>query len=79
MLEAMKAHQAGSDVIIMAAAVADWRAESVSSDKERGADLGDEWSPRLVRTPDIAAELGADKSEGQILICLPQKPIPTRA
>ena len=69
MLHAMKSHQAGSDVIIMAAAVADWRAESVSSEKKRGADLGDEWSPRLVRTPDIAAELGADKSEGQILIC----------
>jgi len=69
MLYAMKGHQAGSDVIIMAAAVADWRAESVSSEKRRGADLGDEWSPRLVRTPDIAAELGADKSEGQILIC----------
>ena len=69
MLQAMKGHQAGSEVIIMAAAVADWRAESVSSEKKRGADLGDEWSPRLVRTPDIAAELGADKSEGQILIC----------
>lgn len=69
MLHAMKDHQAGSDVVIMAAAVADWRAESVSSEKERGADLGDEWSPRLVRTPDIAAELGSDKSEGQILIC----------
>jgi len=69
MLHAMKGHQAGSDVIIMAAAVADWRAESVSYEKKRSADLGDEWSPRLVRTPDIAAELGADKSEGQILIC----------
>jgi len=69
MLHAMKGQQAGSDVIIMAAAVADWRAESVSSEKKRGAYLGDEWSPRLVRTPDIAAELGADKSEGQILIC----------
>ena len=79
MLEAMKAHQAGSDVIIMAAAVADWRAESVSSSKERGADLGDEWSPRLGRTPDIAAELGADKSEGQILMCFAAETDPDKS
>jgi phosphopantothenoylcysteine decarboxylase/phosphopantothenate--cysteine ligase len=79
MLEAMKAHQAESDVIIMAAAVADWRAESVSSDKERGADLEDEWAPRLVRTPDISAELGADKSEGQILLCFAAETDPDKS
>lgn len=79
MLEAMKAHQAESDVIIMAAAVADWRAESVSSYKERGADHGDEWSPRLVRTPDIAAELGAAKSEGQILLCFAAETDPDKS
>ena len=79
MLEAMKAHQAGSDVIIMAAAVADWRAESVSSSKERGADHEDEWSPRLVRTPDIAAELGAAKSEGQILLCFAAETDPDKS
>ena len=79
MFDAMTAHQAGSDVIIMAAAVADWRAESVSPAKARGADLGDEWSPRLVRTPDIAAELGADKSQGQMLICFAAETDPDKS
>lgn len=47
------------DLVIMAAAVADWRPAERKAEKE--AKLGEEKLLRLVRTPDILAELGADK------------------
>jgi phosphopantothenoylcysteine decarboxylase/phosphopantothenate--cysteine ligase len=45
-----------ADAVIMAAAIADWRAASVSSQKvKKGA--SDAWSIDLVRNPDIIAEI----------------------
>ncbi|MCC8047089.1 MAG: bifunctional phosphopantothenoylcysteine decarboxylase/phosphopantothenate--cysteine ligase CoaBC [Clostridiales bacterium] len=53
------------DVIIMAAAVADYRPATVSEQKIKKKD--DDLSLSLERTQDILASLGANKPEGQIL------------
>jgi phosphopantothenoylcysteine decarboxylase/phosphopantothenate--cysteine ligase len=65
MAEAVFAH-ADADVIIMAAAVADYRPSNVSDSKiKKGREsLGIE----LERTTDILATLGASKRDGQILV-----------
>jgi phosphopantothenoylcysteine decarboxylase/phosphopantothenate--cysteine ligase len=68
MREAMVAHRDHADVVIMAAAVADWVAADVSAQKLRKSDLGESYSPHLVRAPDILAELGASKPARQILV-----------
>lgn len=56
------------DIILMAAAVADWRARSASPEKLRKADQPEYWAPELERTPDILADLGALKKTGQLLV-----------
>jgi phosphopantothenoylcysteine decarboxylase / phosphopantothenate---cysteine ligase len=58
MEEATSSRAAQSDVIVMAAAVADYRARHVASGKLKKEELGD--SPRLDlhRNPDVLAELG---------------------
>ena len=53
------------DLVVMAAAVADWRVPEPKREKEPKA--GDEKRLRLVRTPDILAELG-EKKRGQVLV-----------
>jgi phosphopantothenoylcysteine decarboxylase / phosphopantothenate---cysteine ligase len=68
MLNAMLNASRDHDIVIMAAAVADWRAEQVSQEKLRKADQSDEWSPRLVRTPDILSALGQAKRSGQLIV-----------
>ena len=68
MREAMVSHVADADVIIMAAAVADWVPETVSETKISKRDVGESWAPVLVRAPDILAELGALKRPGQTLV-----------
>ncbi len=59
MREAVLGEAAGADVVIMAAAVADWRPRERASRKVKKTE-GD-MELRLVRTPDILAELGRDK------------------
>ena len=54
-----------ADLVVMAAAVADWRPAETRPEKE--AKAGQEKLLRLVRTPDILAELGA-KKRGQVLV-----------
>jgi phosphopantothenoylcysteine decarboxylase/phosphopantothenate--cysteine ligase len=55
-----------SDIVIMAAAVADYTPESVAGRKiKKGAEA---MTLRLVKTPDILGELGAHKRAGQILV-----------
>lgn len=56
-----------SDAVIMAAAVADWRAEEVPEHKVKKGDA-DRWTITLVKNPDIAAEVGARKKSGQVLV-----------
>ena len=68
MLAAMAAAQPTHDIILMAAAVADWRARSPSPQKLRKADQPEYWTPELERTPDILAQLGETKTTGQLLV-----------
>ncbi len=68
MREAMLAHAPQADVIIMAAAVADWVPEQVAPTKISKRDMGETWAPALVRAPDILAELGATKRTDQVLV-----------
>ena len=65
---AMLDHQAAADVVIMAAAVADYRPREVSEHKLKKSPGEDATTLELERTPDIAAELGHHKAPGQILV-----------
>ncbi|MEU8813051.1 bifunctional phosphopantothenoylcysteine decarboxylase/phosphopantothenate--cysteine ligase CoaBC [Actinoplanes sp. NPDC048796] len=59
---------AGADAIVMAAAPADFRPVSVAAEKIKKTDSGTPSPIELTTNPDIAAELGAAKREGQILV-----------
>ena len=59
-------HYPGADIVIKAAAVADYRCESEASDKIKK--TGEKMTLELVRNPDILAELGAGKREGVTLV-----------
>lgn len=65
MYEACKQYFAQSDVVIFAAAVADYTPKYPASNKIKK--VGDELMLELVKTKDIAYELGKLKSKGQIL------------
>ena len=67
MFDAVTSRSAEQDIIIKAAAVADYRPASVSDQKIKKAaeELGSSLS--LVRTPDILAWLGEHKPDGQFL------------
>jgi len=66
MLRAVTCHSDSSDVIVMSAAVADFRPVQRSDGKIKKAD----GVPEIVleKTPDILAGLGARKREGQLLV-----------
>lgn len=57
-----------SDVVIMAAAVADYRPSSVAESKIKKEQQGDELTLTLVKNPDILQELSASRPSGQIVI-----------
>jgi phosphopantothenoylcysteine decarboxylase/phosphopantothenate--cysteine ligase len=59
---------ASADVVVMAAAPADFRPATVASKKIKKSDDGTAPSIDLVTNPDIAAELGANKHAGQLLV-----------
>jgi phosphopantothenoylcysteine decarboxylase/phosphopantothenate--cysteine ligase len=59
---------AGADAIVMAAAPADFRPASYSGTKIKKAGPDPRLTVELVPTPDIAAELGARKPPGQVLV-----------
>ncbi len=65
MYEAVRAHSESADIIIMAAAVADYRPAEASEEKVKKTD--GQMSLSLVRTTDILKELGEQKREGQFL------------
>jgi phosphopantothenoylcysteine decarboxylase / phosphopantothenate---cysteine ligase len=67
MREAMLAEQGEADVVIMAAAVADWEVPVVSGEKLSKTEA-DELTLTLRKTPDILRELGEKKPEGQVLV-----------
>lgn len=56
------------DVIIKAAAVADYRMREASPEKIKKEAAGDEITLQLVRNPDIAAEVGNAKRPDQTLV-----------
>ncbi len=56
------------DVVIMAAAVADYRPEVVAESKIKKDDAGDRLTLALVKNPDILAELAAARSPGQLIV-----------
>ena len=59
---------AGADVVVMAAAPADFRPATVAANKIKKSDDGTPPAIELVTNPDIAAELGAAKRPGQVLV-----------
>ncbi|HYF95711.1 MAG TPA: bifunctional phosphopantothenoylcysteine decarboxylase/phosphopantothenate--cysteine ligase CoaBC [Symbiobacteriaceae bacterium] len=66
MLEACGAAFAGADITIAAAAPADYRPADYHDQKIKKA--GDEMAIRLVKNPDIIAELGRRKAPGQVTV-----------
>jgi phosphopantothenoylcysteine decarboxylase / phosphopantothenate---cysteine ligase len=58
----------GADVIIMAAAPADFRPSTIADQKIKKAADGSAPTIELTVNPDIAAELGAAKAPGQVLV-----------
>jgi phosphopantothenoylcysteine decarboxylase/phosphopantothenate--cysteine ligase len=59
---------AEADVVVMAAAPADFRPAEYAESKIKKADDGSAPMLRLVTNPDIAAELGQRKRDGQLLV-----------
>ena len=59
---------ATADVVVMAAAVADYRPETVAPGKIKKETQGDVLDLRLVRNPDILRELTASRRDGQTII-----------
>jgi phosphopantothenoylcysteine decarboxylase/phosphopantothenate--cysteine ligase len=57
-----------ADVVIMAAAVADYRPDSVAEEKIKKDVQGDELALRLVRNPDILHELSVARRAGQLVV-----------
>lgn len=66
MYDACFAVAPAADVVVAAAAVADYRFAEVHEHKVKK--QGDELTLRLVRNPDILAELGRQKAQGQVLV-----------
>ncbi|MDI2098077.1 bifunctional phosphopantothenoylcysteine decarboxylase/phosphopantothenate--cysteine ligase CoaBC [Ruicaihuangia caeni] len=66
--EAAVALAAEADVVIMAAAVADYRPAAISEGKIKKDEQGDELSLRLVRNPDILKELAEKRAEGRLVV-----------
>lgn len=67
MFEEVTKRSADQDIIIKAAAVADYRPAAVADNKIKKSDNDDDLSLKLERTDDILAYLGAHKKEGQFL------------
>lgn len=59
---------ASADVVIMAAAVADYRPEAAEQQKIKKEAQGDTLQLNLVKNPDILQELAAARHDGQVLI-----------
>ena len=57
-----------ADLIIMAAAVADYRPESIAEHKIKKETQGDSLELRLVKNPDILRELTSSRHDGQVIV-----------
>jgi len=65
---AMGVEAASHDVVVMTAAVADYRPAEVAAGKIKKDDTGDEMTVRLVRNPDVLAGLVAARRDGQVVV-----------
>jgi phosphopantothenoylcysteine decarboxylase/phosphopantothenate--cysteine ligase len=66
--EAVTARAPGADIVVMAAAVADYRPEKVAEAKIKKDEQGDRLELVLVRNPDILAGLAAGKRSDQVIV-----------
>ena len=66
--QAVEASAPEADVVIMAAAVADYRPESIAETKIKKETQGDVLNLRLVKNPDILAAVAAVKRPDQVII-----------
>ncbi|PRX46070.1 phosphopantothenoylcysteine decarboxylase/phosphopantothenate--cysteine ligase [Prauserella shujinwangii] len=66
--KAVRTAAADADVVVMAAAVADFRPESLAEHKIKKADDGSAPVVTLARNPDILAGLVADRRPGQLIV-----------
>ena len=66
--QAVEASAPEADVVIMAAAVADYRPESIAETKIKKETQGDVLNLCLVKNPDILASVAAVKRPGQVII-----------
>ncbi|RFA09399.1 phosphopantothenoylcysteine decarboxylase [Subtercola boreus] len=64
----MNALLGGADIVIMAAAVADYRPREVAEGKIKKDATGDVLTLELVKNPDILAELAANRAPGQVVV-----------
>ena len=62
------AESPGHDIVVMAAAVADYRPAEVNASKIKKSMQGDVLTLTLVQNPDILARLGASRPPGQLVI-----------
>ncbi|WP_222263550.1 bifunctional phosphopantothenoylcysteine decarboxylase/phosphopantothenate--cysteine ligase CoaBC [Modestobacter marinus] len=65
---AMLAESAGADVVVMAAAVADFRPASVAGTKLKKGSAAEPSSVELARNPDVLVELVAARAPGQLVV-----------
>jgi phosphopantothenoylcysteine decarboxylase/phosphopantothenate--cysteine ligase len=65
---ALRAAAADADVVIMAAAVADYRPLSVRGGKIKKEEAGDTLTLELVKNPDIVSRLSADRPRPQVIV-----------
>jgi phosphopantothenoylcysteine decarboxylase/phosphopantothenate--cysteine ligase len=66
--EAVDAASSSADIVIMAAAVADYRPESVADSKIKKETQGDTLTLSLVKNPDILSEISATRHDGQTIV-----------
>lgn len=66
--DAVGASAADADVVIMAAAVSDYRPESVAETKIKKESAGDRITIELVKNPDILAGLAVNRPDGQVIV-----------
>ncbi len=66
--DVMVASAPNADIIIMAAAVADYRPETVAESKIKKESQGETLDLRLVKNPDILQGLSATRREGQVIV-----------
>ncbi len=77
--EAVHAAAADADVVVMTAAVADYRPAEVRPDKLKKEAQGDTMTLELVRNPDVLADLVAARRTGQIIVGFAAETEPDRA